>query len=102
MVVIKGDKTIKRGTVQAVLKEVNDKHQLIVRSDDTLGRLFLNILWSKMIAMKKNGAKDLTFVCALNPGMAEIPEGEFVTILFRFDNEKERNDAYDQLEKERK
>ena len=55
-----------------------------------------------MLSMKKNAAKDLTFVCALNPGMAEIPEGEFVTILFRFDNETERNSAYEQLEKERK
>lgn len=102
MGVTKGSKFVKRGPVQVVLKEANDKNQLIVRSDDSLGRLFLNIIWSKMISMKKNAAKDLTFVCALNPGMAEIPEGEFVTILFRFDNETERNVTYDQLEKELK
>lgn len=102
MGVTKGNKIVKRGPVQVVLKEANDKNQLIVRSDDSLGRLFLNIIWSKMLSMKKNAAKDLTFVCALNPGMAEIPEGEFVTILFRFDNETERNAAYEQLEKERK
>ena len=55
-----------------------------------------------MIDMKKNSSKDLTFVCKLNPVMPEIPEGEFVMILFRFDNETDRNDAYDKLEKERK
>jgi len=66
-----------------------------------LGRLYLNILWSKLIEIKKNSTKDLTFVCKLNPAMTEIKEGEFVMILFRFDNETERNDAYEKLDKER-
>jgi hypothetical protein len=103
--------------VQVIVKEANDKRQLIVRSDDTLGkiksnfnfknylvflgRLYLNILWSKLIEIKKNSSKDLTFVCKLNPGMTEVKEGEFVMILFRFDNETERNDAYEKLDKER-
>jgi hypothetical protein len=51
--------------------------------------------------MKKNSTKDLTFVCKLNPGMPEIKEGEFVMILLRFDNETDRNDAYEKLDKER-
>jgi hypothetical protein len=33
--------------------------------------------------------------------MPEIKEGEFVMILLRFDNETDRNDAYDKLDKER-
>jgi hypothetical protein len=33
--------------------------------------------------------------------MVEVQEGEFVMILFRFDNETERNDAYEKLDKER-
>jgi hypothetical protein len=37
MGVNKGGKLIKRGPVQVVLKQANEKHQLIVRSDDTLG-----------------------------------------------------------------
>jgi len=101
MGVNKGGKLIKRGPVQVILKEANEKRQLIVRSDDTLGRLYLNILWSKLIEIKKNSSKDLTFVCKLNPGMTEVKEGEFVMILFRFDNETERNDAYEKLDKER-
>ncbi len=118
MGVNKSGKLIKRGPVQVILKEANEKRQLIVRSDDTLGtlphpcpspklifhclgRLYLNILWSKLIELKKNSTKDLTFVCKLNPGMAEVNEGEFVMILFRFDNETDRNDAYDKLDKER-
>ena len=51
--------------------------------------------------MKKNSTKDLTFVCKLNPGMPEINEGKFVMILLRFDNETDRNDAYEKLDKER-
>jgi len=101
MGVSKSGKLIKRGPVQVILKEANEKRQLIVRSDDTLGRLYLNILWSKLIEVKKNSTKDLTFVCQLNPGMTEIKEGEFVQILFRFDNETDRNDAYEKLDKER-
>lgn len=101
MGVNKSGKLIKRGPVQVNLKEVSDKRQLIVRSDDTLGRLYLNILWSKLIELKKNSSKDLTFVCKLNPGMPEVTEGEFVMILFRFDNETDRNDAFDKLDKER-
>lgn len=101
MGVTKGSKLVKRGPVQVILKENNGKHQLIVRSDDTLGRLFLNILWSKLLKLEKNSTKDLTFACQLNPGMAEIKEGEFVKILFRFDNETDRNDAYEKLDKER-
>ncbi|CAF3682432.1 unnamed protein product [Rotaria sordida] len=101
MGVNKSGKLIKRGPVQVILKEANEKRQLIVRSDDSLGRLYLNILWSTLIELKKNSTKDLTFVCKLNPGMAEIKEGEFVMILFRFDNETERNDAYEKLNKER-
>jgi hypothetical protein len=120
MGVNKGGKLIKRGPVQVILKEANEKRQLIVRSDDTLGtnqsrilisnqffvcfhlgRLYLNILWSKSIEIKKHSTKDLTFVCKLNPGMTEVKEGEFVMILFRFDNETDRNDAYEKLDKER-
>lgn len=83
---------------------------LLVRTKESLdlitctynsGRLYLNILWSKLIEIKKNSTKDLTFICKLSPGMAEVKEGEFVMILFRFDNETERNDAYDGLSKER-
>jgi hypothetical protein len=37
MGVNKSGKLIKRGPVQVVLKESNQKHQLIIRSDDTLG-----------------------------------------------------------------
>jgi hypothetical protein len=33
--------------------------------------------------------------------MPEVQEGEFVMILFRFDNETDRNDAYEKLSKER-
>ncbi|CAF4968677.1 unnamed protein product, partial [Rotaria sp. Silwood1] len=101
MGVNKSGKLIKRGPVQVILKEINDKRQLIIRSDDSLGRLYLNILWSKLIEIKKNSTKDLTFICKLNPGMSEITEGEFVMILLRFDNETERNDAYEKLGKER-
>ncbi len=38
MGVNKGGKLIKRGPVQVIVKEANEKRQLIVRSDDTLGR----------------------------------------------------------------
>jgi len=37
MGVNKGGKLIKRGPVQVILKEANEKYQLIVRSDDALG-----------------------------------------------------------------
>ncbi|CAF1028722.1 unnamed protein product [Adineta steineri] len=100
-VTAKDVKLIKRGPVQVVLKESNDKNQLIVRSDDSLGRLFLNIIWSKIIEIKKNSTKDITFGCKLNPGMPEIKEGDVAVILFRFDNETDRNDAYEKLNKER-
>ncbi|CAF0975545.1 unnamed protein product [Adineta ricciae] len=100
VVKLKENKLIKRGPVQVVLKESNGKHQLIIRSDDALGRLYLNILWAKPIEATKNSSKDLTFVCAINPGMPEIKEGEFGKVLLRFDNETDRNDAHDKLNKE--
>ncbi len=82
-----------------------NKKRILIRKKNSfffhLGRLYLNILWSKLIEIKKNSSKDLTFVCKLNPAMAEIKEGEFVMILFRFDNETDRNDAYENLDKER-
>lgn len=101
MGVKKGGNLTKRGPVQVVIKSCNDKNQMIVRSDDSLGRLYLNIIWSKTIEVNKIGGKDLTFVCPLNPAMAEINEGEFVMILLRFDNETDRNDAHEKLMKER-
>lgn len=61
----------------------------------------MNIVWSKLLELKKNSTKDLTFVCKLNPAMPEVKEGEFVMILFRFDSEIDRNDAYEKLDKER-
>ena len=60
----------------------------------------MNILWAKPIEATKNSSKDLTFVCAINPGMPEIKEGEFGKVLLRFDNETDRNDAHDKLNKE--
>jgi hypothetical protein len=44
MGVNKAGKLIKRGPVQVILKEINEKRQLIVRSDDTLGRESLPIV----------------------------------------------------------
>ena len=61
----------------------------------------MNIIWSKTTEPKKHSTKDLTFVCKLNPSMPEVKEGEFVMILFRFDSESERDDAFDNLDKER-
>ena len=58
-------------------------------------------MWSKLVPLNKNSTKDLTFVCQLNPSMPDIKEGEIVMILLRFDNETERNDAYEKLDKER-
>ena len=48
MGVNKAGKLIKRGPVQVILKENNDKHQLIVRSDDTLGKKKLQLLFSNV------------------------------------------------------
>ena len=44
MGVKKGDKLIKRGPVQVVLKEADGKHQLIIRSDDALGKTSLSFV----------------------------------------------------------
>lgn len=38
MGVNKSGKLIKRGPVQVILKEIGEKRQLIVRSDDALGK----------------------------------------------------------------
>ncbi|CAF0878533.1 unnamed protein product [Didymodactylos carnosus] len=103
MAVKKGDKLIKRGQVQVHVKEIesSSKRQMIIRSDDSLGRLFLNIQWSKNIEMKKNSTKDITFWCMLNPAMSEIAADQVVIIILRFDNETERNEAYDKIEAEK-
>ncbi|CAF1624369.1 unnamed protein product, partial [Didymodactylos carnosus] len=96
---------IKRGQVQLHVKEIveetSTKRQMIIRSDDSLGRLFLNIQWTKKVEVKKNSTKDITFFCMLNPEMPEIPANEVVIIILRFDNETERNEAYDKLQSER-
>lgn len=89
-----------RGVGNLFLKPVpdNDKVQLIMRADTSLGNLLCNLILSTNIPMQRMGNKDVMLVCIPTPDSKPPP----VPILFRLKSSEEADELLRTLEKHRK
>lgn len=56
-----------RGVGHLHLKKVDEKTQLLVRADTTLGNILLNIMLSASVPLQKQGKNNVSMVCVPNP-----------------------------------
>ncbi|KAF2901532.1 hypothetical protein ILUMI_04653 [Ignelater luminosus] len=89
-----------RGVGNLFLKPVpdNDKVQLIMRADTSLGNLLCNLILSTNVPMQRMGNKDVMLVCIPTPDSKPPP----VPILFRVKSSEEADELLRTLEKHRK
>lgn len=82
-----------------IKKLPNGKNQLLVRGENALGSIWLNVVLDKTITMKKQGKKDLQVVC-----FTKLPEEsdntiKCVTYLLRTASESDVDDLELHLKK---
>jgi len=84
-----------KGTLH--VKPLDSKHQLLVRADNALGTIWINIMLAAAIPIshKKN---NLIIVSAPNPPISGLAENETVTYLLRFGSEAEATEVKEKLE----
>lgn len=100
-VFVKKDGTyIDRGVGNLFLKPVpaNEKVQLIVRADTSLGNILCNFILSSSIPMQRLGKKDVMLVCIPTPETKPPP----VSILLRVKTEQEADLLFETLQKHKK
>ena len=82
-----------------IKKLPNGKHQLLVRGENALGSIWMNVILDKSVTIKKQGKKDLQAVC-----FTKLPEDsdntiKCVTYLLRTASEADVEELESQLRK---
>lgn len=75
-----------------VKKLPSDKHQLLVRGENALGSIWVNVVLDKTVTVKKQGKKDVQCVCFTKFPADDSDEMKYVTYLFRTAGEAEAED----------
>ena len=80
------DKAFKdKGVGYLHLKPVPDteKTQLIIRADNALGNILLNIILNPALPIGRQGKNNVTIACVPNPPVSDDLEGKVVPLLVR-------------------
>lgn len=63
----KGDGYVERGVGTLYVKPLNERHQLLLRADTSLGNILLNILLAPSLPVSRLGKNNVALVCVPNP-----------------------------------
>lgn len=74
---------VEKGVGYLHLKKNNDKAQLLVRADTSLGNILLNIHLSAAVPLSRQGKNNVSMVCVMNPPVPKMPENKPVPMLIR-------------------
>ncbi|XP_045175097.1 nuclear pore complex protein Nup50-like isoform X2 [Mercenaria mercenaria] len=85
-----------RGVGFLHLKKNEDKAQLLVRADTTLGNILLNIRLSESMPLSRQGKNNVSMMCIVNPAIPKVPDDKPIPMLIRV---KTGEDADELLEK---
>lgn len=89
-----------RGVGNIYLKPLNDKTQLLIRADNTLGTVLLNIVLSSAIPMKRQGKNNVSLICTPNPPIdPKTDETKPASLLIRVKTSEDADELLEQLNK---
>ncbi|CAA9997363.1 unnamed protein product [Nesidiocoris tenuis] len=96
-VFVKKDKEdyTERGVGTLYVKPVNDKFQVVVRADTSLGNLLVNIVLTESMPMKRLGKNNVLLVCVPVPGQDAKP----IPTLLRSKTKEAADKLFEELEK---
>jgi len=95
----KESKFCDRGIGNLYLKPLNngESTQLIVRADNTLGNILLNVKLNKVLPISKIGAKDVSYLCIPNPPIPNVDAKLPCKFLFKVKTEDDAVELLDKL-----
>lgn len=73
-----------------------ESYQLIIRADNKLANILLNVKLNKLFPVTKEGAKDVSYLCLPNPPIQNVESTVPCKFLFKV---KTENDAIELFEK---
>ncbi|KAL3843236.1 hypothetical protein ACJMK2_021180 [Sinanodonta woodiana] len=89
---------VERGVGSLHLKSINEKTQLLIRAETSLGNILLNIMLGPSIPFKKQGKNNISFVCVPNPPInLKEPKQQPTSMLLKVKTEDEANELLDKL-----
>lgn len=93
-----------RGIGNLFIKPTNDGEstQLIVRADNKLANILLNVKLSKSLPVSKAGAKDVSYLCLPNPPIPNVESNVPCKFLFRVKTEEDAQELLDKLNEYKK
>lgn len=77
----------------------NGKHQLLVRGENALGSVWLNVVLDSTVTFKKQGKKDVQVVCYTKLYGDTDGSLKYVTYLIRTASESDADDLESHLKK---
>lgn len=90
---------IDKGVGNLHVKPLKSKAQLIIRADTNLGNILLNIMLLPSMQLKKQGKKDVSFVCIPNPPVSKDNENKLIPMLLRVKTPEEADELLEELNK---
>ena len=95
----KESKFCDRGIGNLYVKPLNngDSTQLIVRADNSLANILLNVKLNKVLPISKIGAKDVSYLCIPNPPIPNVDAKLPCKFLFKVKTEDDAVELLDKL-----
>lgn len=76
-----------------------EKNQLVIRGENTLGPIWLNVMLDKTVVIKKQAKRDVQCLCFTMPPRDDDGDMKYVTYLLRAHTESDANDVHLNLTK---
>lgn len=95
----KESKFVDRGIGNLYLKPINngESTQLIIRADNKLANILLNVKLSKALPINKISAKDVSYLCIPNPPIPNVDSKLPCKFLFKVKTEDDAQELVDKL-----
>jgi hypothetical protein len=88
-----------RGVGNLYLKPMDDgaSTQLIIRADNSLSSILLNVKLNKLFPISKEGTKNVSYMCMPNPPIPNVSTDVPCKFLFKVKTEDDATELFDQL-----
>jgi len=90
-----------RGIGNLYLKPITTSNvestQLIIRADNNLGSILLNVKLNKLFPITKVGAKDVSYICVPNPAIPNVDAKAPCKFLFKVKTEDDAKELLDKI-----
>ncbi len=75
----------------------SESTQLIIRADNSLANILLNVKLSKIFPITKIGVKDVSYICVPNPVIPNVDTKAPCKFLFKVKSEDDAKELLDKL-----